>query len=317
MSAEQDDYRRRAGLATAWQQDVEPGDGPGLFAVTEPDGHRWVTNVTRLAGNPSEPGTRLIGAAGWLLLILGGGVLAVSYAGQFTYIYAARHQVLASNIEAGMFDVGMIIFALLGLGLAFARKPSRTERMLVVACSLGSAAMGYAAADVASPRSVAALVAPPLFLAVVVDRVIAVVRRHRLGDDETSPWAPLGRVAWWLLRAVGVVLLYGLRLVLDPHHTVPGLRRVVLLAAPLPEPPARHRALPDPPADVRDSDAPSPDNSAPGTKKARLLELYRAHPGRGDRKRLAAIAAELAPQAGLQAGTARTYLLAEVKGLEG
>ena len=36
-----------------------------------------------------------------------------------------------------MFDVGMIIFAMLGLGLAMARKPSRTERVLVMACSLG------------------------------------------------------------------------------------------------------------------------------------------------------------------------------------
>jgi hypothetical protein len=167
-------------------------------------------------------------------------------------------------------------------------------------CALGSAGMGYAAADVSSPRSVAAFVAPPLFLAIVVDRVIAVVRRHRLGDDEGSPWAPLGRAALWLLRGLGLVLLYTLRLVLDPHHTIPGLRRVVLLAAPLPGKPAKAIA----------ADAPE------GTKKARLLELYRAHQDYGDRAKVSPTATELAPLAGLQAGTARTYLGKELDRME-
>jgi hypothetical protein len=295
MSAEPNgnEWRGRAGLASY--------DPPG---PDEPA--RRVTEIVRLAGEPKAPGTALVSAAGWLLLILAGGVLAVSFAGQFAYLDAARHQAWAANIEAGMLDVGMIIFALLGLGLAMAGKPSRTERALVMVCSLGSAAMGYAAADVGSPRSVAAYVAPPLFLAVVVDRVIAVVRRHRLGDAEASPWAPLGRAGVGLVKAAGLVLLYTLRLVLDPKNTPGGLRRLVLAAAP----------IPDPPADVRDSDGPSPDNGTPGTKKAVLLELYKTHEGYRDKARVAAVAAELGPLAGLQAGTARTYLGAEIKRLE-
>jgi hypothetical protein len=51
---------------------------------------------------------------------------------------------------------------------------------------------------------------------------------------------------------------------------------------------------------------------APRTKKAALLALYRAHPDYGDRSRASRVAAELAGQAGLQAGTARSYLYTEL-----
>ena len=52
----------------------------------------------------------------------------------------------------------------------------------------------------------------------------------------------------------------------------------------------------------------------PRTKKAVLLALYRAHPDHGNRATVSRVAAELAPQAGLQAGTARSYLYAELDG---
>jgi hypothetical protein len=42
--------------------------------------------------------------------------------------------------------------------------------------------------------------------------------------------------------------------------------------------------------------------------------LYRAHPDYGDRGTASRVAAELAPQAGLQAGTARSYVYAELDG---
>ena len=74
---------------------------------------------------------------------------------------------------------------------------------------------------------------------------------------------------------------------------------MVLDAAPLP-------ALPE---------APAPKAiGPPRTKKAVLLALYRAHPDYGDRSRASRVAAELAAQAGLQAGTARSYVYAELDG---
>ena len=74
---------------------------------------------------------------------------------------------------------------------------------------------------------------------------------------------------------------------------------MVLAAAPLP-------VLPK---------APAPETvEPPCTKKAVLLALYRAHPEYGDRRTASRVAAELVQQAGLQAGTARSYLYAELDG---
>jgi hypothetical protein len=257
-------------------------------------------------GEPRPPGSVLIGFAGWLLVALAAGLFVVSFSGQYTYIFAARRQQLAAMIESAMFDAGMIIFALLALGLARAGKPARTERALIVACAFGSAAMNYAAADDASPRSVIAYTAAPVFLAIVVDRVIAVIRRHVLGDAESSPWAPLGRFVTGLARAAAVIALYTLRLFLDAANTGRGLRLMVLNAAPVPE--ARRVRVITPPPEVHFQ----PPNGT--TKKAQLLTLYRQHPDYGDRAKVSQVAGELAPKAGLQAGTARTYLYAEIDG---
>lgn len=302
------DYRAASGLATYPGVNGDGPAGPGLFEVTTegPGGtrERMITNVRRIAGADRTPGSALIGTAGWLLLALAAGVMAVSFAGQFAYLDAARHQAWAANIESAMFDAGMIILSMLALGMSMAGKPSRTERVLIMACAAGSAAMGYAAADVTSPRSVAAFVAPPLFLAVLVDRVIAVVRRHVLGDDETSPWVGLGRVVLALLRLGGVVVLYSLRWVLAPPSTTKGLRQVVLNAAPLPS-----AVLPA----VLEPVAVEP----PKTKKEALLRAYRAHPEYGVRAAGSRVAGELAAQAELQPGTARTYVLAELASMNG
>ena len=113
----------------------------------------------------------------------------------------------------------MVVFSLLALGLAMAGQSARIERALIVVCAVASAGQNYAAADVTSPRSVAAYVVPPLFLAVVVDRVVAVVRRHVLGDAERSVWAAVGRGLGAAAKGLGLVLLYLLRFVLAPPST--------------------------------------------------------------------------------------------------
>ena len=128
----------------------------------------------------------------------------MSLAAQYQYIFHAKHQSWPAVIEAVALDAGMVIFSLLALGLARGRQAAPIERTLIVACALGSAAMNYGAADVTSARSVAAYVMPPVFLAIVTDRVIAVVRRHVLGmDGERSAWAALGRAALVVLAAAG------------------------------------------------------------------------------------------------------------------
>ena len=133
----------------------------------------------------------------------------------------------------------------------------------------------------------------------VVDRVVAVIRRHVLADAEPSAWTTVGRAAAATARTAGLVLLYCLRFALAAPETARGLRRTLLDAAPLP--PLRQ--------------APGPEAlRPPRTKKAVLLALYRTHPHYGDHSQTSRVAAELAPRAGLQAGTARTYLYAELDG---
>ena len=84
-----------------------------------------------------RPGSRLIATGAVLLFLLGLGLLAVSFAAQYQYVLNERHQHIASLIEAGALDVGMIIFALLAMGLGRAGKPAKIERAAVVACAAG------------------------------------------------------------------------------------------------------------------------------------------------------------------------------------
>jgi len=293
-------------------EDITP-DRRILGAHANADGQTWFTKrrtwragpfrsgpsgLPKLRRPQVKPGSGMIATATGLLFLLGAGLLGVSLAAQYRYLLHERHQHWASLTEALALDVGMLIFSLLALGLARAGKPAKTERLLIIACAAGSAVMNYAAADVTSPRSVLAYVMPPIFLAVVADRVISVVRRHYLGDTDASAWQAAGRAAGRSARFGGLVILYGLRLALAPRSTLAGGRRAVLLATPLPvaEPP---RAI-EPPAGPR-----------AGTKTAAFLSaVIRDHgPLSGIAlEQVSPIAAALAPGAGLNTGTARKWL---------
>ena len=272
---------------------------PGLSGISRDGGQRLTPGVCRRAGTGRAPGSVLIAVAAWLLALTGGGALFVSFTAQYTYILTVRRQGTVSVIEALLLDLLMIVFTLLALGLSRAGQSARAERALILVCAAASAWMNVSAADVASPRSVTAYAVAPVALAVVVDRTVAVIRRHVLADAEPSAWTAVGRAVAAAARTIGLVLLYCLRFALAAPETARGLRRMVLDAAPLPP-------LPQ---------APAPGAiEPPRTKKAVLLALYRAHPHYGDRSQTSRVAAELAPRAGLQAGTARTYLYAELDG---
>jgi Protein of unknown function (DUF2637) len=212
-------------------------DGPGLFEIANSDhaqGTRHITTVRRLAGAGRAPGTVLISAAAWLLAVIGAGALYVSFDAQRQYVFTVRQHQAAAIIEALLLDLLMIVFTLLALGLSRAGKSSRTERALILACAAASAYMNVSDADTASPRSVAAYILAPIALAVVVDRVVAVIRRHVLADEEPSAWAGPGRAAAAAARLAGLLILYALRLLLAPPETARGVRRFILQAAPLP-----------------------------------------------------------------------------------
>lgn len=319
--------------------------GPGLFEITDDDGDRAITNIRKIAGGEVPPGRALVNTATILLGVRAAGLLAVSLAAQYRYIFHAKHDSWPAIIEAVALDAGMIIFSLLALGLARGGQTARIERALIVVCACGSAAMNYAGADVSSVRSVAAYVMPPVFLAIVTDRVIAVVRRHVLGmAAERSAWAALGRAALIAAAVAGKAVLYGLRLALAPRSTLGGARRWVLLATPLPAAPVSRPVLPSPspvflppPSAIggdEDQRSPipmclvktghavgeicarprpctqhEPEVRLPGeTKKAHLARLYADHPTFGNRAPASRTAAELAPHAQLSEGTARAYI---------
>jgi hypothetical protein len=275
-----------------------------------------VTNVRRIAGADRPPGSALIGWAAWLLILIGAGALYVSFSAQRQYVFGARHQDVASVIEALLLDVLMIVFTLLALGLSGAGKSSRTERALILSCAAASAYMNVSAADTASPRSVVAYAVAPIALAVVVDRVVAVIRRHVLGDDEVSAWTTAGRATVAAVRLAGVAALYALRFVLAPRSTFLGLRRWVLVATPLPEAPTPS-ALPltgnDVPAIETVTEPPELEGAS---KKARLNWWYERDPAYGDRATAATAAKRIAPFVDLSEGTARAYIGAILDSLD-
>src|SRR5579862_3267272 len=229
---------RRNGVSCAQKKepildDQAPG-GRGLSGNTRDDGERLITGVRRRDGTRRTPGSVLIAVAAWLLALTGGGALFVSFTAQYTYILAVRRQAVASVIEALLLDLLMIVFTLLALGLSRAGQSARAERALILACAGASAYMNVSAANVASPRSVTAYAVAPVALAVVVDRVVAVIRRHVLADREPSAWNSLRNAVATAGRITGLVLLYALRFALAAPQTARGLRRMVLDAAPLP-----------------------------------------------------------------------------------
>jgi hypothetical protein len=191
--------------------------------------------------------------------------------------------------------------------LSRAGKASRTERSLILACAIASAYMNVSDADTASPRSVVAYAVAPVALAVVVDRVVAVIRRHVMGVDEVSAWTALGRAVVAAVRLSGVILLYSLRFALAPPSTAAGLRRWVLVVTPLPE--AQRPALPagEVPA-IGPRPVTEPPELAGASKRARLAWWYERDAAYGDRAAAAATAKRLAPVVGLGEGTARAYI---------
>ena len=195
-----------------------------------PSVRRW------LAETGQRRGARLIWASTLGLAVLAGATFYVSFSAQFAFMFAVKHQFTPALIEALIADVAMVVCALLALGMACAGQSAKVARLLVVVFAGLSAGMNYLAANPASFRSVAVYVMPPAVFAVCTDQVVSVVRRFGLGISEDSAWTGLGRFAVAVARVAEAVLMYSLRLVLAPAETARGLRKMVLAAAPVPQP---------------------------------------------------------------------------------
>ena len=278
---------------------------PQTTLVPENGAHRsGRPAASRLAPlNPGHPhrqtpanGGSLLGAAACLLLLLAAAQGYVSFRAQYTFIDHTKHTQIPSTLEALGLDTGAVIFALLALSLARRGQPATVERILNVACALGSMMMNLLAADLTSPRSITVWVMPSVLYAFASDRLIAVVRRGVRASDpgtrtarEGSPWRSLGGVVLWVIR-----------LALDPFGTVTGFRRWVIVAAPVA--PAQPKAL-----------KAGGGSGAGETKREALIRLYEERgrsgdPRHGNPAKAAQLAGELAAQIGYHPGTARREL---------
>jgi hypothetical protein len=265
-----------------------------------------------------RPGSGLITTALVLLVFLGVGLLAVSVAAQYRYVLAQRHQASASVIEALALDIGLCILSCLALALSRRGLASTVERVLILAVAGASAGMNFAAANPGSWRSVLAYCMPPAFLAVIVDRVVSVIRRHYLQMPDVSPWRMAGRAIVAVARFSGLGVLYGLRLFLDPPGTCGGVRRAILAATPLPEEPKPPQI--EAPKDSPRHPVPRRERrqvrASGGAKTARFLELVRTRHGELAAiplDQVSKIATAIAPEAGLHPASARTALLGAVR----
>ena len=182
------------------------------------------------AGQPSRvKGGGLLAAASCLLLLLAAAQGYVSFRAQYAFVDHAKHTRIPSVLEALGLDTGAVIFALLALSLARRGRRGSVERVLNVACALGSLAMNLLAANLTSPRSVTVWVLPSALYALASDRLIAVVRRWVQASDPAARTGPEGS-AW---RAAGGLALWALRLIFDVRGTLAGFRHWVLAVAPV------------------------------------------------------------------------------------
>jgi len=245
----------------------------------------------------------------------------VSWDAQYVLVRAVKHNPAVAALEAGIPDVGALIFATLGVALALHARRAIRARVLNVGCVGVSLAMN-ALASAPSWRDVAIWVMPSAVYALASDTLIGVVRawviaraRHTgqaLADDEPTPMAIIGASFLWLLR-----------LALAPASTITGFRRWVLDECPVAPgrtaPTARstarpHKAITTTPAG---RPAPAPRRPTRPGKQAQLLTLA------GQRHDLATIpltsvsriATGIAAEIGLAPGTARRVLLAHVRAL--
>ena len=241
------------------------------------------------------------------LCVLAAAAAAVSFTAQYRMAETARHLRVIAALEAAIPDAAALVFACLGIALALHGRRAIRARALNLASVAASVFMNAIAA---APgwRNLAIWAMPPIAYALASDTLIGVVRawalaRHQhlevaLAGDAATPLAVLGGLILWLLR-----------LTFAPASTLSGFRAWVLEECPV----APGRRAPRP--------APAPAPARPGrgrgrdprkaTKTARFLDLVTERHGSFASiplTRVAGISADLAPQADLNPGAARTAL---------
>lgn len=275
-------------------------------------------------GGKDDHPARWLTASMIALGVLAGTSAVVSYAAQYRMVLAAKAVAPVAALEAGIPDVTALVFASLGIALALHGRRAIRARVLNVGAVATSVTMNVLAAG-HGWRDLAIWAMPPVAYALASDTAIGVVRawtiarqkalNEALSGDETTP-----------LAMVGGLLLWVLRLVLAPASTVSGFRRWVLEECPVapgrraggtapspgPEIALRsHQAIVGRPVAQQPVSGPRP-----GSKTKRFLALVVERHGPLSQFPLASVSrvcSELAPEADLDLGAARTALRRHVQ----
>ena len=219
----------------------------------------------------------------------------------------ARHLPAIAALEAAIPDAAALVFACLGIALALHGRRALRARTLNVA-SVGASVFMNAIAAAPGWRNLAIWALPPVASALASDTLIGVVRAAAIAPHQ-HPGTALAAEQATPLALLGGLVLWLLRLALAPASTLSGFRAWVLAECPV----APGRRAPRP--------APPPVPAGPGwgrgtvprkaTKTARFLDLVTERSGplaSIPLHRVAGIAAEVAPQVGLNVGAARAAL---------
>jgi hypothetical protein len=311
------------GFDAFWGSPFGPGREVGNGAARQPFPQIVVPALT--GGDRGRDKDR---ASVWLrnamiaLAVLAAAAAAVSYQAQYQLVAALKRDQWAAAVQAAIPDAGAAVFACLGIALALQGRRAIRTRVLNLACVGISVAMNALAVVHGGWRSLAVWVMAPAIYALASDTLIGVVRawsiaRHRelseaLADDEATPIATLGGLLLWLVR-----------LCVAPKNTLAGFRSWVVEECPVA--PGRRGVSAGRPADAAITTGPAASpvvRSRPraarrggGTKTARFLALVieRHGPLAGvPLSDVSRIAAALAPEAGLNVGSARAALRSRV-----
>jgi hypothetical protein len=285
------------------------GDGPGLDRRVKDRPARWLT------------------ASMFSLAVLAAASATVSYAAQYRMVFAAKAVAPVAALEAAIPDVAALIFATLGIALALHGRRAIRARVLNVAAVVTSVAMNVLAAG-HGWRDLAIWAMPPVAYALASDTAIGVVRAwtlagqrttgEALADDEATPLAILGGLLLWLLR-----------LAMAPVSTLAGFRSWVIEECPVapgrrgrPERPGPQRAIANHPVKAITTHSAAAERrggARQGTKTARFLALVADRYGPLEAFPLAEVSrvsTELAPEADLDPGAARSALRRHIQSVQ-
>jgi len=253
------------------------------------------------------------------LAVLAAAAAVVSWDAQYVLVRAVKHSTPVAALEAGIPDVGALIFAALGIALALHGKRAIRPRALNVACVAISLAMN-ALASAPGWRDLAIWVMPSAVYAVASDTLIGVIRAWAiarmqrggqvLADDEATPMAIIGGLFLWLLR-----------LALAPLSTVSGFRRWVVEECPVAPGRMAPRARPGRDTQHQPGRGTSPAAARRTTKPGKQARMITLASQRHDLttlplKQVSGIANTIGAEVNLSPGTARRVLLAHVRTLQ-